>query len=323
MKLIALLHYSCPPVVGGVEAIVQQQASLLHYYHHPVKILAGEGEAFTSEYKVDINPLLSSSHQEIIELQKYPKSNSCQLEIFTELILGHLIKQSQDYAILIAHNVLSMPFNLPLTQALHKLADRGEIQVISWNHDSQYFYKDYSSDLDLPEWQILRKRNPNIEYVAISESRKEEFASLYGSDDRMVVIPNGIDPISFLGLESATAGLIREKNLFMSDLVILQPSRLHPRKNIELSIYVLKALTDCNINVNMLLTGPIDPHNADLLGYRHKLLALAEQLGVAERLIVLADYCFNGGDKFCTNKVNLRDLYLISDLLFMQLLKKC
>ena len=47
MMNIAILHYTCPPIVGGVEEIVRQQASLFHRYHHIVKILAGEGNHFT------------------------------------------------------------------------------------------------------------------------------------------------------------------------------------------------------------------------------------------------------------------------------------
>lgn len=36
---IALLHYTCPPVVGGVEEIIRQHASLFNRYKHHVKYL--------------------------------------------------------------------------------------------------------------------------------------------------------------------------------------------------------------------------------------------------------------------------------------------
>lgn len=57
---IALLHYSCPPVVGGVEEIIRQQAALFHRYDHKVKVLAGDGGHFRDDFEIDINPLLSS-----------------------------------------------------------------------------------------------------------------------------------------------------------------------------------------------------------------------------------------------------------------------
>ncbi|MHC4270574.1 MAG: glycosyltransferase family 4 protein, partial [Planctomycetota bacterium] len=69
---VALLHYSCPPVIGGVEEIVRQQASLLYRYYHLVKVIAGSGSQFTEDFTVEINPLLSSRHPEILKLQRDP-----------------------------------------------------------------------------------------------------------------------------------------------------------------------------------------------------------------------------------------------------------
>ena len=72
---VAILHYSCPPVIGGVEEIVRQQASVLYRYYHPVKVIAGSGSQFTEDFVVEINPLLSSTHPEISKLQQSPTEN--------------------------------------------------------------------------------------------------------------------------------------------------------------------------------------------------------------------------------------------------------
>lgn len=55
-----MLHYSCPPIVGGVEAIISQHAHLLNRHNHLVKIFAGDGGIFTDEVDIELNPLLSS-----------------------------------------------------------------------------------------------------------------------------------------------------------------------------------------------------------------------------------------------------------------------
>ena len=47
---IALLHYSCPHVVGGVEEVIGQQASLFHRHGHKVKIIAGKGDVFSEDF---------------------------------------------------------------------------------------------------------------------------------------------------------------------------------------------------------------------------------------------------------------------------------
>jgi len=49
---IALLRYTCPPIVGGVEEIIRQHASLFKRHNHTVKVLAGDGAIFANEYDV-------------------------------------------------------------------------------------------------------------------------------------------------------------------------------------------------------------------------------------------------------------------------------
>ncbi|GAJ00373.1 unnamed protein product, partial [marine sediment metagenome] len=64
---IAMLHYTCPPIVGGVEEIIRQHASFFIRYHHRVKIFAGDGGLFTDKYDIEINSLLSSHNPRILQ----------------------------------------------------------------------------------------------------------------------------------------------------------------------------------------------------------------------------------------------------------------
>ena len=315
---IALLHYSCPPVVGGVEEIIRQQASLFYRYHHPVKILAGMGDYFKNGIEIEIHPLFSSRHKEISKLQKDPLKHLENLHTYEETIFEILKESLHDFDILIAHNVLTMPYNLPLTMALHHLADSRLISIISWNHDSPYFYANYPPELDSEPYQILKSFNPNITYVTISESRAKEFGQLYRSEPKAIeVIPNGVDPIRFFRLGDQTIRLIKEENLFQADLILAQPSRLHPRKNIELSIEVLHALKQQGKKAKLLLTGAFDPHEAKTVQYFNKLNRLAEDLNVRRDLIMVADYTFKSGEKLPASRVIMHDLYLLSDILFL------
>lgn len=317
LKSIAILHYSCPPVVGGVEEIVRQQASLFHRNYHPVKILAGMGERFTGAYEIEINPLLSSRNKKILKQHQNVLRDRGALKEQAAMVLQILQESLLSFDIVLAHNVLTMPYNLPLTLALHQMADQREKKIISWNHDSPYFYDHYKKSLDNPPWDILRTFNPNIHYVAISESRRQEFSRLYGCGDALHVIQNGIDPIRFLRLDRHSVHLIREERLFECELIMVQPSRLHPRKNIELSIRVLKALHDRGIRAKLLLTGAFDPHEKQTSLYYRKLRDLARELGVFEYLVMIAGYRFKSGGILTADRVMMRDLYQISDILFM------
>jgi glycosyltransferase involved in cell wall biosynthesis len=304
-------------VVGGVEEIVRQQASLFHRYHHPVEIYAGTGSQFTQNYKVKLNPLLSSRHPEVLKLQRNVMKHFSRIEEISEEIFRYFVNRLQYDSLLIAHNVLTMQFNLPLTLALHKLADQNVLKIISWNHDSPYFYDQYPPEFDQYPWQILKKYNKNIHYVTISECRQQEFNSLYHINDGLMVIPNGVDPISFFRLNEVTVRLILENSLFENELLLVQPSRLHPRKNIELSIRVIKELVNLGINGKLLLTGAFDPHHGKDLRYYKDLKYLIKLLNVEENIIILAEYEFDNGDKINPDRVMIRDLYHISDLLFL------
>ena len=66
---IALLHYSSPPIVGGVESVLAHHARLLTNAGHEVTILAGRGEAFDERIKVQILPRLDSRHMEVMEVK--------------------------------------------------------------------------------------------------------------------------------------------------------------------------------------------------------------------------------------------------------------
>jgi glycosyltransferase involved in cell wall biosynthesis len=314
---IAILHYSCPPVVGGVEEIVRQQAALFHRYHQEVEVYAGAGERYTQNYPVELNSMLSSRHPEILKLQKKLSKNFSRIEEISEVIFRYFVTRLKHNSILIAHNVLTMPFNLPLTLALHKLADRKVLKLISWNHDSPYFYGYYHPELDQDSWQILKNFNRNIHYVTISESRRKEFNLLYEIRDGLIVMPNGVDPFSFFRLDEATVRLILENTLFETELIMFQPSRLHPRKNIELSIRVVKELHNLGIKIKLLLTGAFDPHHGKDIRYYHYLIELIESLKVTENIIMVAEYTFNSGEKITADHIIIRDLYHISDLLFL------
>ncbi|HFE63712.1 MAG TPA: glycosyltransferase [Caldithrix sp.] len=317
MKSIAILHYSCPPVVGGVEEIIRQQAFLFQRYFHPIKILAGAGSQFSDKILIEINPLLSSQNNEIIKAQNNYSKNQQPFRALTRKIFTYLKNNLQHFDVLIAHNVLSMPYNLPLAYALHRLANQKIISVVGWNHDSPFFYRNYSSKFNRKPWSVLKKYNPSIAYITISQSRVQEFSSLYGGKNEIKVIPNGIDPIGFFRLDTNTVRLIRENELFETDLLLVQPSRLHPRKNIELSIRVLRALRERGIAAKLLLTGAHDPHERITMKYYRQLKVLAQNENVEKHIIMIADYIFNSGEKLPADRVIMRDLYHISDLLFL------
>ena len=320
---IALLHYSCPPVVGGVEEIVRQQASVFNRYYHNIKIFSGTGGRFTDKYEIEINPLLGSRSEQVLKAhQSIQEGRFDKMENLMWEVYRYLSNSLKGFDILIAHNVLTMPYNLPLAGALHRLGQEGLLPIISWNHDSPYFYPDYPKHLDLFPWNILKRSYGGINYVAISESRKEMFADLYGSGKQLYVVPNGIDPVGFFQLDPVTIQIIREKRLFEAEFLMAQPSRLHPRKNMELSIRVTRALHDRGVEAGLLISGAYDPHEAKGIDYYNKLVNLAKELEIEEDILIMAEHVFQSGEKLSADRIIIRDLYLIADVLFLPSLQE-
>ena len=107
---IGILHYSCPPVVGGVEEMLHQHALILHRMGQSVCILAGMGEVFTDVFPVRIELVLGSRHTQVSKAHEQSRKGDYRLlKKLTNRILKLLVDWSSNLDVIVAHNVLQMP----------------------------------------------------------------------------------------------------------------------------------------------------------------------------------------------------------------------
>ena len=305
-------------MIGGVEEIIGQHASLFHRHGHEVKVIAGKGDIYTKEFPVTINPGFSSLNPSVEDAQQeFTQGDRFRFIRLVEGIYELLQEELNSVDILVAHNVMTMPYNLPLTYAIKKMADSGEIRVVSWNHDSSYFYSDCPDIYRSEPWNILKTKIPSVHYVCISDIRGEQFRRLYKTKERLTVIPDGIDPPEFLKLAPDSRQIIDEQRLYEVDLVMFQPSRLVPRKNIELGLRVVCALKKRGLNVRYLITGAYNPHEPEDVKYYHGLQKTAEDLEITRDVIFFTEYRMKDGRKVVMDQTFIHDLYLVADILFM------
>lgn len=316
---VGMVHYSCPPVVGGVEEVLSQQASILHRNGQSVSILSGMGENYTTSFPVQIESLLGSTNKRIARAHEQIRHGVFKpAKQLTDEIVKILNDWSQGLDVILAHNVLHMPFNLPLTFALRRLASRKDAPtIVSWAHDSPYLRPNFPAHLNDHPWNVLRRPHPNIHYVTISEARKRSFSQLLGDHIPWRVIHNGIDPASLLYLDWKSVKLAEELNLFGRDLVVVQPSRITPRKNLELSIHIIRGIKLLGYDVLFVLTGAYDPHEKKAVSYYRRLRYWIKELGLKNNIAVLAEYKFRDKKKLIPERIFIRDLYLMADLLLM------
>jgi glycosyltransferase involved in cell wall biosynthesis len=304
--------------VGGVEEILSQHATILHRLGQHISVLVGMGEVFTDSFPVRIEPLLGSQDESITKAhERCANGDYKPLKRLTNRIYDILTDWAQNLDVVLAHNVLHMPFNLPFTLALRRLAaSSGGPVIVSWAHDSPYFEPAPPEYLKEHPWNVLHRTHPAIHYVTISESRKLRFQELC-ADVLWKVIPNGIDPAGFFYLDEKSRRLAEELDLFGRDLVVVQPSRITPRKNLELSIHIIRGIKILGYNVLFIMTGAYDPHENRAVSYYRRLRYWINELGMQDNTAISAEYRFRDGKKLVPDRIFIRDLYLMADLLLM------
>ncbi|MFZ5883394.1 MAG: glycosyltransferase family 4 protein [Chloroflexota bacterium] len=312
---IALLHYSSPPIVGGVESVLAHHARLMANAGHEVTILAGRGEVFDARIKVRVLPRLDSRHPEVMEVKGFLDAGkrTPAFEKLREEIKRELLAELEGCDVLIAHNVASLHKNLALTAALHEAYKTpGFPRLILWHHDPAWTTPRYRRELhEGYPWDLLRTHWDGVTQVVVSELRKRELAELLGvSDGSIRVIPNGVDIQAFYKLEPQTIAFIERLKLLEADPLFLLPVRLTPRKNIELALRVLAELRRDFPKAMLLVTGPEGPHNPANEAYKKKLFALRDELQLQGAAHFLAEVT----PAFMPDAV-IADFYRIADAL--------
>lgn len=293
MKII-LLHYSAPPIVGGVESVIGHHARLMAEAGHQVCIIAGRGEQTDERVEFTQIPLADSRHPIVAAVKEHLDQGVIPGEFDKRVdeLAGQLREAVAGADCLIAHNVCSLNKNLILTAALKRISEeRQPPHLLLWHHDLAWTTPRYRAELhDGHPWDLLRTAWPGADQVTISHFRREELAALMNiSPGQIRVIPNGVDVSRFLKLEALTSALVDQMDLLNAHPILLLPVRITPRKNIELAIQVLAAMREQHPRAALIITGPLGPHNASNVEYFARLQSLRKSLGLEENVFFLAE----------------------------------
>jgi glycosyltransferase involved in cell wall biosynthesis len=284
---ICLLHFSGPPMTGGVEQTLYYHARTLADLGHRPSLVVGQGQEFDERIPVRVIPELYSKHMQVLEAKRGLDQGRVN-QTFHELRIG-LRQQLQrplcEADVCVIHNALTLHKNLSLTAALWEMLARGELPpaVIGWHHDLAWDRPDYGGDLHpgFP-WNLLKMPWPGVTNVVVSQAQRARLARLYSVEPDMVrVIPPGIDPAQTGQWTDLTQHVISELDLARADAVLLLPARVTRRKNIGFAIEILAALRQMSrLDVRVLVTGPPGPHNPTNAAHLRDLLDLRARLGL-------------------------------------------
>jgi len=314
---IAILHYSVPPIVGGVESVIAHHARLMDADGHSVRLIAARGESLGERIPLTLIPLADSRHERVLQVKEELDRSKVTKDF--EVIRGKLVIELQSALsgvdMLIAHNICSLNKNLALTAALHQLhtsASRKLPRLFLWHHDLAWTTPRYQHELhDGYPWDLLRTDWGGTSHVVVSELRRRELADLMKLDPASVrVVPNGVDAALFYKLEAQTQNILEQTRLMDAAPILLLPVRVTPRKNIELALNTLAELRKRFPKAALVVTGPLGPHNARNREYFDSLLKLRTQLGLQGSAHFLAEF----SDSFLADEV-IADFYRIADAL--------
>jgi glycosyltransferase involved in cell wall biosynthesis len=321
---VGILHYTAPPVVGGVETVIAEHTRLLVQAGFPTTLLVGRGQASSLPAPVALRriPSLDSEDATTLELAAELERGHVPpgFEVRTQSILASLQDAVRDVDVLIVHNILTMHFNLPLTAALHRMLDSGAgPRVISWDHDASWIDPQQRPKLHrgLP-WSLLRSARRDVQHIVLSRERQVQMAAMFRCpQERLRVIPNGI-PIGFWwALSPEGEDLISRLGLLEQDLVILQPTRITQLKNLTTSLRIARALKDVGGIFRLVVTGPPDPHDPQALALLRELLDLRRELQLEEEVVFVC-LVESGPDRPRTLPMEtVRDLYMASDVVLL------
>ena len=318
---IGLLHFTSPPVVGGVETVLGHHARLMADAGHAVRMMTGRGGRPDPRVELVRLPLADGRHPAVRGVQRALDAGSVPpgFGSLVDALARDLREATAGLDMVIAHNTCSLNVNIPLTAALRRLVeDRAIRRLVAWNHDVAAASERYRTRLypGYP-WDLFRQPWTRTIAVTISDARRTELvAATGGPADEIRVVPNGIDRGRFLGLAPATLGLIGALDLHAAAPVLLTPARVMPRKNLELAVRVVVELRRSGEDARLVLTGAPDAQDPDARGQLDALRTLAKAGGGGHRADGGVHLLIDGPPVWRSARV-VADLYRVADALFL------
>jgi len=320
LKQIAIMHYASPPGIGGVEVTIAHQARTLAEIGYAVRVISGDGGTFHPQIETCIDPILSSSHPDVLRVQAELAQG--QITPAYDALVARIKKSLRtvlkNVDACVAHNIVTLHKNLALTAALKQYVDETSLHLVAYCHDLAWTNPQYQAELHAGEpWQLLRQAWEGVDYATISTMRQQEMADLLGiPGDSITIITGGIDPAQFLRWTETTQRLVKKLNLMDADGILLLPARLTRRKNIELALQIMAVLRkQSGADFRLIVTGPPGPHNPTNKSYLDKLLELRAQLYLENAVHFLYQEGEDINKPLLVDDDTLADCYRLADAL--------
>lgn len=202
--------------------------------------------------------------------------------LHAQLLKIPIHKFLSDYKIdfLIVQNAFAIPMQLPLAAALAQILQETRLPALAHNHDF-YWERERFLQNNIPEFldTYFPPDLPNLKHAVINSYAQWQLKARRGLDS--LLIPNVFDfATPPPGIDDYNADFRQAIGLNDDDWLILQPTRVIPRKGIELAIELLARLNDSR--AKLVITHQAGDEGLD---YLRQLEALAKEKGVDLRYV--------------------------------------
>jgi glycosyltransferase involved in cell wall biosynthesis len=194
---------------------------------------------------------------------------------------------------LMVQNALAIPMHLPLAVALTAVLESSRLTAVAHHHDFSWERQRFA-ECGVPDLleALFPPRLPNLQHIVINQDAADELKARTGLS--ATVLPNVMD----FGTEPEPGdgvGYRNDAGVTDETIVLLQPTRVIPRKGIEMTIELASRLTPrLDRPISILVSHDDDLH----AGYWSSLRQLAEELKVDLRLASVGNRSTHLGDAY-------------------------
>ena len=183
--------------------------------------------------------------------------------------------------LLIPQNVLAIPMHVPLGIAVTEFLAETQMPAIAHHHDFYWERTRFSVGAVKDYLDMAFPANlPNLHHITINQAATEQLALRKGVTSSLMPNVFDFDHPPRIDRDDYTADIRQEIGIRDDDILILQPTRIVPRKGIEHAIKLVGMLNDPRYKL-------VISHDAgdEGLEYKQRLQDLADQEGVDLRFL--------------------------------------
>ena len=302
--------------VDGVSFETLKWEGILHRLGHDTRLCAGElPRGREGERLIPAMHFTDPAAQAVSEAAFDPGADPAAIRREVGRLADELLPQlaewveSESVEMLIVENAWAIPMQLPLAVALARLVAELRLPTIGHHHDYAWERERFATCVvpDLLE-QAFPPDLASVRHVSINSLAAAELKRRRGLDS--IVIPNAYEfEVPPPPRDDYSRSLRGELGMGTHNLLVVQPTRVVPRKGIELAIELVRRLDDPH--AHLLITSPAGDEGMEYLSQLH---VMADQAGVDLRY---------GADRFAHERWHhgdrmifaVTDSYLEADLI--------